>query len=175
VYRFNPNAGPLEESHVISAAIFRSPETQLNLRWGPPTDIWSLGATVSSWPPFLPDISYWSVQLISLIFGGNWHICSPANVPFEDEHYGFWVLVEQVRRFGPFNDSFEEIADAERLTICTAVIVYIQENQKWIPFSMSKGDELARPDREFIAKMMKLDPRDRPTARELLQDAWFNS
>ncbi len=46
VYRFNPNAGPLEESHVISAAIFRSPEAQLNLRWGPPTDIWSLGATV---------------------------------------------------------------------------------------------------------------------------------
>ena len=47
-YRFNPNAGPLEESHVISAAIFRSPEAQLNLRWGPPTDIWSLGATVRS-------------------------------------------------------------------------------------------------------------------------------
>ena len=43
VHRFNPN---LEESHVISAAIFRSPEAQLNLRWGPPTDIWSLGATV---------------------------------------------------------------------------------------------------------------------------------
>jgi len=48
VYRFNPNAGSLEESHVISAAIFRSPEAQLNLRWGPPTDIWSLGATVRS-------------------------------------------------------------------------------------------------------------------------------
>ena len=48
VHRFNPNADPLEESHVISAAIFRSPEAQLNLRWGPPTDIWSLGATVRS-------------------------------------------------------------------------------------------------------------------------------
>jgi len=114
------------------------------------------------------------VQLISLIFGGNWHICRPANVPFDDEHYGFWVLVEQVRRFGPFNDSFEEIADAERLAICTGAIVYIQENQKWLPFSMSEDDELGRPDRDFIAKMMKLDPRDRPTAKELLQDAWFN-
>ncbi|KAL9040648.1 MAG: hypothetical protein Q9180_001784 [Flavoplaca navasiana] len=158
VYRFNPNAGPLEKSHVISAAIYRSPEAQLNLRWGPPTDIWSLGAT-----------------LISLIFGGNWHIFVPANVPFDDEHYGFWVLVEQVRRFGPFNDSFEEIADAERLAICTGAIVYIEENQKWLPFSMSEDDELTRPDRDFIAKMMKLDPRERPTARELLKDAWFNS
>ena len=113
------------------------------------------------------------MQLISLIFGGNWHIFSPANVSFDDEHYGFWVLVEQVRRFGPFNDRFEEIADAERLAICTGAIVYIQENQKWLPLSMSEDDELARPVRDFIAKMMKLDPRDRPTARELLQDAWF--
>ncbi|KAL8735722.1 MAG: hypothetical protein Q9181_002705, partial [Wetmoreana brouardii] len=96
---------------------------------------------------------------------------TPANVPFDDEHYGFWVLVEQVRRFGSFNDSFEEIADAERLAICTGAIVYIQENQKWLPFSISEDGELARPDKDFIAKMMKLDPRDRPTARELLQDA----
>lgn len=84
------------------------------------------------------------------------------------------MLVEPVRRFGPFNESFKEIADAERLDICAAAIVYIQENQKWLPFSLSVDDELARPDRDFIAKMMKLDPRDRPTARELLQDAWFN-
>ena len=48
VYRYNKDADPLEKGHVISAAIFRSPEAQLNLRWGPPTDIWSLGATVRS-------------------------------------------------------------------------------------------------------------------------------
>ena len=47
-YRFHPKADPLEEGHVIGAAIFRSPEAMLNLRWGPPTDIWSLGTTVSS-------------------------------------------------------------------------------------------------------------------------------
>lgn len=114
------------------------------------------------------------MQLISLIFGGNWHIFSPANVPFADEHYGFWVLVEHIRRFGPFKERFEEIADAERLEICRGAIDYIQENQKWLPFSLSEDDELALPDRHFIAKMMKLDPRDRPTARELLQDAWFH-
>lgn len=33
------------EEHIIGAAIFRSPEAMLNLIWGPPTDIWSLGAT----------------------------------------------------------------------------------------------------------------------------------
>ena len=29
------------------------------------------------------------------------------------------MLVEQVRHFGPFSDSFEEVADAEHLAICT--------------------------------------------------------
>ena len=47
-YRFNPNADPFEEGHSIGALIYRSPEAMLNLRWGPQTDIWSLGATVRS-------------------------------------------------------------------------------------------------------------------------------
>ncbi len=41
----DPNADPLQ-GHVIGAAIFRSPEAMLNLRWGTPTDIWSFGAMV---------------------------------------------------------------------------------------------------------------------------------
>ena len=39
VYRFNLNVGSLERSHMINAAIYRSPETQLNLRWGSSIDI----------------------------------------------------------------------------------------------------------------------------------------
>lgn len=34
----------------IGAAIFRSPEALLSLRWGAPTDIWSFGTTVSITP-----------------------------------------------------------------------------------------------------------------------------
>ncbi|EER38045.1 serine/threonine protein kinase [Histoplasma capsulatum H143] len=41
-----PNPDPNEDGHIIGAGIFRSPEAMLNLRWGPPTDIWSFGATV---------------------------------------------------------------------------------------------------------------------------------
>lgn len=48
-YRVDPNADPKEEGHIIGAAIFRSPEAMLNLKWGTPTDIWSFGATVSDW------------------------------------------------------------------------------------------------------------------------------
>ena len=42
----DPNADPFE-GHVIGAAIFRSPEAMLNLRWKAPTDIWSFGAMAS--------------------------------------------------------------------------------------------------------------------------------
>ena len=45
-YIIDPDADPLE-APVIGAAIFRSPEAILNLRWRAPTDIWSFGATVS--------------------------------------------------------------------------------------------------------------------------------
>lgn len=36
-----------KEGDGIGAAIFRSPEASLHLPWGPSTDIWSFGATVS--------------------------------------------------------------------------------------------------------------------------------
>jgi casein kinase II subunit alpha len=50
VFRVDLNADPRnmakEDGHIIGAAIYRSPEAMLNLRWGTATDIWSFGATV---------------------------------------------------------------------------------------------------------------------------------
>jgi casein kinase II subunit alpha len=50
---------------------------------------------------------------------------------------------------------------------------YIIDHQKWKPFAKAEDKELAEEDRTFICKIMKLDPRDKPTARELLQDPWL--
>jgi casein kinase II subunit alpha len=71
--------------------------------------------------------------------------------------------------------SYQEIADDERLHILTAVMEYIQKNEKQKPFSMAEDPELTEEDRKFLCRIMKLDPRDRPIARELLQDEWFDS
>ena len=111
--------------------------------------------------------------MISLIFGYHWHIFKPKDVKPDDINYGFWVLVEQVKRFGPVPLSYEEIADEDRLGILTMVIDYVNANKLQLPFSMSEDQELTKEDRDFIMRIMKLDPRDRPTAKELLQDAWF--
>jgi casein kinase II subunit alpha len=116
-----------------------------------------------------------TVQLISLIWGYNWHIFKPDNIDPDHEEYSLQVLVKQVSIFGPISLNFKEIADDERLGILTAVIDHINEHKLWKPFSRAEDAELSEKDRSFIGKIMKLDPRDRPTAKELLQDEWFES
>lgn len=80
-----------------------------------------------------------------------------------------------MRRFGPVPLSYEDIANEERLGILTAAINYVNENKLQLPFSVSEDEELLKEDRDCIMRMMKLDPRDRPTAKDILQDEWLKS
>ncbi|MCJ1258387.1 hypothetical protein MMC24_006220 [Lignoscripta atroalba] len=144
----DPKASPFDEGHVIGAAIFHSPEAMLNLRWRAPTDI-------------------------CLIWGNNWHIFKPTDIPFESDEFPLQVLFKQVSIFGPVPLSYGEIADDERLGILSAVINLVNEHNLQKPFYLSADKELSEEDKIFICKIMKLDPRDRPTAKELLQDEWF--
>jgi hypothetical protein len=43
------------------------------------------------------------------------------------------------------------------------------------PFSWTSPAEVSDVDKAFILRIMKLDPRDRPTAQELLGDEWFQA
>lgn len=45
---------------------------------------------------------------------------------------------------------------------------------KLTPFRYLSEREICRADKQFVLKIMKLDPRDRPTANQLLQDEWFS-
>ena len=38
---------------------------------------------------------------------------------------------------------------------------------------MSMDVKYLRNDKAFVLKIMKLDPRDRPTAKGLLKESWF--
>ena len=62
------------------------------------------------------------------------------------------------------DERWESIGDATQCII---------DHQKWKPFAKAEDKELAEEDRKFICRVMKLDPRDRTTAKELLQDPWF--
>lgn len=49
---------------------------------------------------------------------------------------------------------------------------YVEERKH---FARTGPPEIAVEDRDFILRVMKLDPRERPGARELLQDEWFST
>jgi serine/threonine protein kinase len=159
----------------IGAPIFRSPEAALRIPWGCATDIWSLGTTVSFYDiidSHPPD----SVQLISLIWGLNWHIFKPS-VPIDHEDYELEIMMKHCQYFGPYPLSYQEIADLDRQNVLANIMNTVRgatsgkDSRK--PFYLIREKEISREDRAFLGKMMRLDPRDRPTARELLRDEWF--
>ncbi|TVY56267.1 Serine/threonine-protein kinase US3-like [Lachnellula cervina] len=152
----------------MGAPIFRSPEAMMQLRWGPSTDIWSFGTTVG-------DIK----QLISLIWGLNWHMFKPdpKDATADDEEYLIHIIIRQLAHFGPVPKSYIDLIpreDSDRWTILGTATLYIKDNEKQRPFKIIEDDCLTEEDREFLLKVMKWDPRDRPTARQLLQDKWFS-
>ncbi|KAI1878809.1 hypothetical protein JX265_002986 [Neoarthrinium moseri] len=146
---YAPNGDP------IGTPIFRSPEAHIQMRWGTATDIWSFGA-----------------MLISLMYGGGFHIFKP-DVPADHDEYDIKILMKHHQCFGPFPISYEEIANQDQL----AALTWVMDNcpkTTLKPFRFTTEREISREDRMFIYKIMKMDPRDRPSARELLTDAWLS-
>ncbi len=83
-------------------------------------------------------------------------------------------MMKQHQFFGPFPKSYEDFADEDTLRALACVMLEVPpETRK--PFARVSERELAKADKEFILKIMKLDPRDRPTAKQLLQDMWFKA
>ncbi|KAF2189963.1 kinase-like protein [Zopfia rhizophila CBS 207.26] len=145
-----------KQGHLIGAPIFRSPEAQLRLGWNTATDIWSLGT-----------------MLISLLWGENWHIFKP-DVPVDHEHYDLKILMKHHQFFGPFPLSYQEIAGGDTLTVLAYAMRGVP-HEMMKPFQYISEREITKEDKAFILKIMKLDPRDRPTAKDLLEDEWFQT
>lgn len=112
----------------------------------------------------------YSKQLISLLWGHHWHIFKPDHFDPQDDIFLCEVIKRMYRFFGPFPRSYETLCDAERLEVITLIA---NTTPKLTPFRMTGPPEISEEDRDFICKLMQLDPRDRPAARELLQDPWL--
>lgn len=96
----------------------------------------------------------------------------PTTVPFGHEAYNLEVLKQQFRYFGPWPEKYDEIASPDTVR----AIVYIMDQipkSETKPFILMTEREICKKDNEFIRKIMMMDWRDRPTARELLNDEWF--
>lgn len=143
------------DGHIVGAAFTRSPEVTLQLPSGTATDIWSFGTAV-----------------LSLVFGGGYHLFNPKieNVGPESDNYEFTVLKRMHRFFGPFPESFRDFKDGDAMTIINFINA---QGPPPKPFHRVGPREVPPADMAFVLKIMKLDPRDRPTAEALLADAWF--
>ncbi|WPG97786.1 Hypothetical protein R9X50_00056700 [Acrodontium crateriforme] len=148
---------PRGTSHAIGAAIFRSPEALMGLKWSTSTDIWSFGTT-----------------LISLIWGQNFHIFKPPEIPADDEDLPINVLLQQTRYFGPFPLSYETLLDKQQESILAAIHYHIEEHNIRKPFIQAEDEEMTAEDKEFLLHVLQLDPRDRPTARALRGHKWLD-
>ena len=106
------------------------------------------------------------------MFGKNFHLFKP-NVPADHEDYELKVLERMHIFFGPFPNSYQDIADQKTLIALAEMMKVIPANQLK-PFRLLQDPDLSENDKAFILKIMKLDPRDRPTTEELLKDEWFS-
>ncbi len=98
----------------------------------------------------------------------------PGNdgIVVDHEDYELTILMKHHQFFGPFPTSYSEFADQDAIKI----IIYAMDSlprEKAKPFQCITEREMTKEDNAFLFKIMKLDPRDRPTAREILQDEWF--
>ncbi|KAI9833360.1 MAG: hypothetical protein M1819_003755 [Sarea resinae] len=143
-----------KEGVLTGTSLFRAPEVHLELPWGTAADIWSFGVT-----------------LINLIWGFNFHLFEPEE-PEGDDMYDTMIVVNQHRYFGPFPISYKEIADKDTLEGIVGIMSVVPP-EKLKPFERIGEREICSADEAFVLKMMKLDPRDRLTASELLQDEWL--
>lgn len=99
---------------------------------------------------------------------------NPANedVALDDEVYPFITLRRMYRVFGPFPQPFEDFS-GKNPNLLTIINVLHEYGPPEKPFHRISRMEVSPADKKFLLKVMKLDPRDRTTARELLDDEWF--
>lgn len=103
--------------------------------------------------------------MISLVYGGDYHIFNPANEDVgidDDDIYAFTIMKRMYIVFGPFPPTYQNFADKNPNLL--AVINIIHEYGPEKLFHRISPIEVSPADKKFTLKIMKLDPRDRPTA-----------
>lgn len=107
-----------------------------------------------------------------MIFGGDFNIFRPKTARYGDEDYSAEVVQSQFRYVGPFPAKIVEIAYDETLQ-SVQYLMDMNPPESMTPFSRVTEREVVKEDKEFNLRIMKMDWRDRPTAKELLEDEWF--
>ncbi|EZF36125.1 serine/threonine-protein kinase [Trichophyton mentagrophytes] len=149
--------GPGDHEGVIQPTLYRAPEVVLGMKWDSEVDIWNLGALI--WELFEnyymfqdrgPDGEYSEAHLLASMIA----LLGPPPSQFlkrSDKSLRFWDESGNWRGLAEIADvSFEESE------------LYLEGRNKDIFI-------------QFVRKMVRWEPNERQTARELLNDPWLLS
>jgi len=100
---------------------------------------------------------------------------SPLGVDDKDEIYRVVILMLQCGYFGPFPRKFEGLSDDVEMEVLDGIEGLVTQNGGRRLFRNTLDNKISQEAVTFLDKVMKLDPRDRPSPQELLQDQWLSS
>jgi casein kinase II subunit alpha len=92
----------------------------------------------------------------------------------KDELYYVTILTLQCAYFGPFPHKYVELADAITKGHLDGIEVLVTQRGGRTIHRNTLATKISKEAVAFLDKLMKLDPRDRPSPQELLQDQWLS-
>ncbi|KAL8696805.1 MAG: hypothetical protein Q9201_007469 [Fulgogasparrea decipioides] len=154
-------AARLEEGEGIFTQVgntfWRSPEAQTGTRVGKASDIWSFGVT--------------AVYAITKMVIFAYDKLEEGVMPEVE------VLSNMLSYFGPLPPGLiEHVRDSSWCHILAMLDQSFDKCTPRMPFALWKDVDGIEPgDKEFLGRILNLDPQLRPSAKELLEDEWFTS
>jgi hypothetical protein len=167
---------------MVGAPMWSSPKIHFEMPGNTATDMRSFGTLVCirsfAIQPFTPCImkafaDSMPSKHISLIYGGNFNLFRPKHIDREYEEYILGVDKRHSSFFAPFPARYVEIASPETVQSILKLMQMIPKADT-TPFHRTTERGVIKKDNDFICKIMKLDWRDGPTAKQLLEDKWWD-
>ncbi|KAG8532468.1 uncharacterized protein KY384_002345 [Bacidia gigantensis] len=141
--------------HEFSHPSYRPSESLFGMPWTTNVDLWALGTLIM-----------WGLTGARMF--------SPPELDEKDEMYTIMVLALQCAYFGPFPDKYVELAEQLTMEHLHSMEGYVTQRGGRRRHRHTLAVNMSKETITFLDKFMKLDPRDRPSAKELLQDQWFS-
>ena len=99
---------------------------------------------------------------------------SPLEVDEKDEIYHVMILTLQCAYFGPFPNRYVELSDAITMQYLHGIEGLVTQRGGRRKYRNTLTTLFSKETIDFLDRLMKLDPRDRPSAQDLLQDQWLS-
>lgn len=99
---------------------------------------------------------------------------SPLHMDEKDEIYKVIILTLQCAYFRPFPYKYVELSDAIIIRDLDGIEGLVTQRGGRRIYRNILATLVSKEAVCFLDKLMKLDPRDRPSPQELLQDQWLS-